>query len=414
MTAELPNLARTDWFAAPVVQAIFAALNREGDSVRIIGGAVRNALLGVPVGEVDFATTAIPEEVATRAEAAGLKVVPTGVDHGTLTLVGGGVGYQVTTLREDVETDGRHAVVRFGRDWVADAMRRDFTVNALSVDAEGTIHDPLGGYPDILVGRIRFIGEADRRIAEDRLRILRFFRFHAEYGAGDLDADGLSAALRARNGLRDLSAERIGQEMRRLVVARRAAETVVAMQECGVLPIVFGGIGYLASFARLAAFEAELGIAATVPLRLAALGCRVSEDAARLTERLRLANVERERMLAALAATDPFRPLPDIRGARAALYRLGAGAYRDGLALAFAWGEAAASEPVWADLLHLADRWQPPVFPLGGRDAQGFGAEGPAVGALLRAVEAWWIAEDFAPDAAALKARLQQMAAAQQ
>lgn len=415
MSLSPPSLAGADWLAAQLVRAIFSALAVEGDEVRIVGGAVRNALFGLPVADIDFATTATPETVARRARSAGMKVVPTGIDHGTLTLVSGGEGYEVTTLREDIETDGRHAIVRFGRDWETDARRRDFTVNALSVDSEGKVYDPIGGYPDILAGRIRFIGDAERRIAEDRLRILRFFRFFAEYSRGEIDKDGLSATIRARNGLRELSAERVGQEMHRLVVVARAPETVTIMQESGILPIVLGGVGYLRPFERLAAFEAGLGVAPSIPLRLAALGCKVEEDVERLTERLRLANAERDRMLAAVAAVRSFPAEPDAREARRSLYRLGSEVFRDAVALSVADGRAEPDDAAWGDLYRLPDRWRVPAFPLGGRDVLGEGApRGPSVGALLRAVEAWWIEQDFAPDAAALKARLQQMIAAEQ
>ena len=415
MTIAPQSLAGASWLSARAVQSIFAAIGCDGDEVRIVGGAVRNALLGVPVVDVDFATTATPDVVAARAEAAGFKVVPTGVEHGTLTVVAEGRGYEVTTLREDIETDGRRAVVRFGRDWVADARRRDFTVNALSVDAKGTVYDPLGGYDDILNGRIGFIGDADRRIAEDRLRILRFFRFHAQYGKGGLDRDGLSATIRARQGLRDLSAERIGQEMRRLADAGGAAETVSHMQDAGILPIVLGGVGYVAAIRRLQAFETALGIAPNVPLRLAAISCRIEEDAIRLAERMRLANVERDRMLAAVAGLNEFLSRPEPRAARSALYRRGGEAYRDGVALAFAWSTDAANDPLWRDLFTLPDRWSAPTFPLGGRDVLGeTSARGAQVGTLLKAIEAWWIESDFAPDEAALRARLQQMVAAAQ
>ena len=414
MSPVLPSLAGADWLAAPAVRLIFAALDGQGEETRVIGGAVRNVLTGRPVADVDFGTTATPDVVAKRAEAASIKVVPTGISHGTLTLVTHGKGYEVTTLREDIQTDGRHATVRFGRDWAADARRRDFTVNALSVDAGGTVHDPLGGYADVLAHRIRFIGDADRRIAEDRLRILRFFRFHADYGAGPLDPAGLSAAIRARNDLRELSAERIGQEMRRLVIATRAVETVTAMQESGILTVVFGGIGYLAAFARLAAFEAGLGARGPASLRLAVLGCRIAEDAARLTEKLRLANEERDRMLAALAAAPRFAVMPEEAVARRLLYRLGAEAYRDGIAVGLAWGAAPPDDPAGRQLMSLPERWPVPAFPLNGRDILGAGARGAAVGELLRALETWWVEKDFLPDSAALKARLSQTAAAQQ
>jgi tRNA nucleotidyltransferase/poly(A) polymerase len=415
MPANIPTLSGAPWLVRSEVRQVFAVLDQDRDEARVVGGAVRNALLGKPVGEVDFATTAMPEQVMRRAGAAGLKAVPTGIDHGTITIVVGKAAFEVTTLREDVETDGRHAVVRFGRDWLADARRRDFTVNALSVDRTGTVYDPIGGYPDILAGRIRFIGKADARIAEDRLRILRLFRLHAEHGRGDVDGAGLDAAIRAREGLRDLSAERIGQEMRRLVVAPRAAETFALMQDSGILSIVLGGVGYIATFARVAAFEAAAGAMPAMALRLAALGCKVEEDVERLTMRLRLSNAERDRMLRGLAAARALTPRPDGRGGRGALYRLGSEAFRDGVALGLAFTGAAPDDADWGDLYRLPDRWRAPAFPLGGRDAVEAGIErGPALGRLLRAVEAWWIERDFAPDLTALRARLQQMIAAEQ
>lgn len=415
MTGAPPELKNAAWLKSRGVAEVFALVAAAGGEARIVGGAVRDALMGLSVHEIDFATTATPEAVTAAAEAAGYKAVPTGIDHGTVTIVVQGRGFEVTTLREDVETDGRRAVVRFGHDWRADALRRDFTVNALSVDATGHVHDPVGGWPDIEARRIRFIGDADRRIAEDRLRILRFFRFNAQRGAGPLDAVGLAASMRARVGLLDLSAERVGQEMRRLVVAARAVDVAGAMQDAGILPIVLGGIGYLAAFERLAAFEAALGAPPSVPLRLAALGCRLDEDALCLAERLRLSNAEREGMRAAVAAASSLTPLPPPRGQRRALYALKEAAYRDGVALAFAWGQAAPDDGAWRDAATLPDRWPAPVFPLTGRDAMAAGVpEGPAVGAVLRDVEAWWIGEDFQPDEAALRARLQQMAAAAQ
>ena len=415
MSPGLPSLTGADWLSRSAVRRIFAALGGRGDETRVIGGAVRNALMGQAVGEVDFATTARPDEVVAMATAAGLKTVPTGIDHGTLTVVVDGRGFEVTTLREDIETDGRHAVVRFGRDWTADAMRRDFTVNALSVEADGTVHDPVAGYADILARRIRFIGDASRRIAEDRLRILRFLRFSAEYGDGTVDAAGLSASIRARDGLRELSGERIGNELRRLIVAPQAAAIATVMQEAGILGIVFAGVGYLARCARLIAFEAAVGVEPQAPLRLAALGAEVSEDVERLTRRLRLTNAERDRMLAALAARTAFAPLPVARDARAGLYRLGPPAWRDGLSLAFA-GAAPPDDEAWKALYDLPDDWTVPRFPLSGRDVVGPAMPaGPLVGAMLRSVEAWWIAQDFAPDERALRTRLQQeLAAAQQ
>lgn len=415
MTLAPNSLADAPWLKADAVQAIFAALARDGDEVRIVGGAVRNALLGVDVGDVDFATTAPPDSVAARAAAAGIKAVPTGIEHGTLTLVVDGRGFEVTTLREDIETDGRRAVVRFGRDWTADARRRDFTVNALYADAAGVVYDPLGGYGDLTRGLIRFIGAPEERIAEDRLRILRFFRFHAQYGKGDLDPAGLSASVRARFGIRALSAERIGREVRQLVVAGGALAVVTTMQNFGILPIVLGGIGYLAPFRRLNAFEEASAAAPAASLRLAALGCRIEEDVLRLTERLRLTNAERDRMRAAVSPIQTFFGQPDRAQARKILYRLGGDAYWDGLALGFAWGEGSVDDPYWRDLSALPGEWQAPAFPLSGRDVIAEArVRGPAVGVLLAKLEQWWIDNDFAPDEDALRNRLQQMISAAQ
>ncbi len=407
-----PSLAGADWLETPAVRRIFDALGQDGET-RVIGGAVRDALAGRPVGDIDFATTALPDRVTARAAEAGLKPVPTGIEHGTVTLVVDSVGYQVTTLREDVETDGRRAVVRFGRDWRRDAERRDFTVNALSVDAAGTVHDPLGGYADVLGRRVRFIGDADRRIAEDRLRILRFFRFNAQFAEGGYDDEGLRASIFARDGIRDLSAERVGQEMRRLVVAPRAAEALAAMQDGGVLPVILAGVAYVGPFARLVAFEDTVAAAPSVSLRLAAAGCRVEEDAERIADRLRLPNAERKAMREAVAAARNAPEPADLSAARRFLYERGDRVFRDAVALAFAWSGGDAGEH--ARLYGLPEHWPVPRFPLSGRDVLSAGAgSGPAVGDLLREVEAWWIARDFTPDEAALRARLQAMIASSQ
>lgn len=390
------------------VAAIFSALGREGEEARIVGGAVRDALLGLPVGDVDFATTATPDKVERLAREAGIKVVPTGIEHGTLTLVAGGRGFEVTTLRQDIETDGRHAVVRFGRDWQADALRRDFTINALFLDAAGTVHDYVGGRADAAVRRVRFIGDPDVRIAEDRLRILRFFRFHATLGLGTPDPAGLSAAIRARHGLASLSAERIGQEMRKLAVGVRAADAVEAMQDSGILPLILAGVGRIPAFRRLSTIETRLRIEANAATRLLVLACRVVEDVERLTGRLRLTNLERGRMEAALRAAPRLHPGMSGREARRALYRLETDAFRDAAVLRAALGPPGEGE-AWASLFSLPERAPVPGFPISGRDIVAAGVRaGPAVGEALRTLEDWWIAEDFRPDAESLRRRLQQ------
>ena len=236
MSAPAASVAAADWFLWPGTQAVFACLNREGFEARVVGGAVRNALLGLPVTEVDFATTAKPEDVTRLAAQAGIKTVPTGIAHGTVTLIAGGVPFEVTSLRRDVETDGRHATVAFGTDWADDARRRDFTMNALYADAQGKVHDPLGGLSDLRGGRVRFVGDPAQRIREDYLRTLRFFRFSAGYAAGAFDPDGITAAIRERMGLLRLSRERVRTELLRILVAPRAGEAIEIMEDTGPAP----------------------------------------------------------------------------------------------------------------------------------------------------------------------------------
>src|SRR5437763_6548345 len=237
------------WLRSGPAARVLGLLNGDGEEARVVGGAVRNALLKLPIGEIDIATTALPSEVIRRAKAAGIKSVPTGIDHGTVTLVAGAQPFEITTLREDTETFGRKAKVAFGRDWIADAKRRDFTINGMSVDAAGVVHDHVGGLEDIAAKRVRFIGEPDRRIEEDYLRILRFFRIHAAFGAGEPDRAGYVACIRTRAGLANLSAERMRMEMMKLMVADGAAGAVLAMADGGLLQTILGGVAYIGPFA---------------------------------------------------------------------------------------------------------------------------------------------------------------------
>lgn len=273
----------------PGLSRLLAILDGAGQEARVVGGAVRNALLGRPVHEVDIATTAVPDVVEARAGEAGFKTVPTGIEHGTVTVIVDGAPFEVTTLREDVKTDGRRAVVRFGRDFDADARRRDFTINALSLSRDGRLHDPVGGLGDLAARRVRFIGDPAARIREDYLRILRFFRFHAEYGEGDVDRDGLRAAIRERAGLAILSPERVRAEMLKLLAARRTVAAVGAMSDAGLLARLIGGVGEIGRLSRAAGQDMD-GAS-----RLAALAVMTREDAERLRERLRLSNAERDR-----------------------------------------------------------------------------------------------------------------------
>ncbi len=281
------------FLAEPVLARLLEALNGEGEETRIVGGAVRNLLLGEAANDVDLATTALPAETIRRGRKAGFKAVPTGIEHGTVTLVSGRASFEVTTLRRDVETDGRRAKVVFGRDFAADALRRDFTINALGLDRSGALHDYSDGLADLAQRRVRFIGQAEARIREDYLRILRFFRFHARYGVGAPDGEGLRACIARRAGLAGLSRERVRAELMKLLAAPGAAATLDAMAGAGLLMPVIGAVPHLSRFAAVAGAG---GDGVYPAFRLAALAVSMREDAPRLRERLRLSNGEFDRI----------------------------------------------------------------------------------------------------------------------
>jgi poly(A) polymerase len=400
----LASLKDAAWLREGALARLLDVLSRDGEEARVVGGAVRNALLGEPISEFDIATTAVPQEVIRRSTAAGCKPVPTCIEHGTITVVIASRPFEVTTLREDVETFGRHANVRFGRNWRADAQRRDFTMNALSAGADGVVHDYVGGLADLNARRVRFIGDANRRIAEDYLRILRFFRFHAAYGHGLPDAAGLAACIVARAGLGQLSRERVRMELLKLLLARHATPALAAMAESGLLVPVLGGVPDLAGFENMAKVEAAAGVQADTVQRLGALGARIAEDAERLWQRLRLSNAEHERL--ASMAESWWRISPaDEKGARALLYRLGPERFVDRVLLAWARSPATAHDPAWRALALLPEHWTAPVFPLKAADFIKRGVpQGPALGAALHEAEAAWIAADFPADPEAIAA----------
>jgi tRNA nucleotidyltransferase/poly(A) polymerase len=373
------------------LKQVLAVLNGNGEETRVVGGAVRNALLGLPVKDIDLTTTALPETTTRRAEAAGLKVVLTGIEHGTVTVIVRGAPFEVTTLREDVETDGRHAVVRYGRDFVADAHRRDFTINALSVRADGEICDYTGGLADIAARRVRFIGSARERIREDYLRILRFFRFFAEYAEGPIDADGLHAAISERRGLERLSRERIRTEFLRLMGARRVLETTALLAHSGLLDRLTGGIGDLGRLSRAIA-----NAPADPVLRLAAFDVMSTRDAERLTERLRLSNAESERLDAyarALAAMRSREQLLEPVSLRRLAAEFGVEALSDAAAALLGEPRPTFTPEALATLDdYRSGTLPPPTMPLAGRDLIAAGlAKGPAIGAALARAKAAWM-----------------------
>jgi poly(A) polymerase len=393
------------WLREGALPRLLSVLDRDGEEARVVGGAVRNALLGEPVHECDVATTAVPDEVGRRVSKAGFKAVPTGIAHGTVTVVIDGQPFEVTTLRKDVETYGRHAKVEFGRDWAGDAQRRDFTINALSVAPDGTVYDYTGGLADLAARRVQFIGDARTRIEEDYLRILRFFRFHAAYGHGNPDQSGLHACIAARAGLDQLSRERVRMEMMKLLLAVRATPTLAVMSEVGLLLRVLGGVPYLAAFEMMSKVEHESGVAPDAARRLGALGVATPEDADRLWQRLRLTNVEHGRLGVMGAEWWRLSPTQGEQAARAQLYRLKPDHYVDCALLAWTRSQAAAHDEAWRALVSLPQRWTAPIFPLKAADFMRRGIDkGPALGAAMRAAEAAWIGAGFPAGADALDA----------
>ena len=381
------------------VRRVFSALDGDGEELRIVGGAVRNALMGEAVADVDLATTAFPEVVQARAAKAGLRTIATGIEHGTVTVIVEGAPFEVTTLREDIDTFGRYARVRFGRDFEADARRRDFTINALSIDATGHVFDYCGGLADIQSRRVRFIGDAATRIREDYLRILRLFRFHAAYGEGDIDAEALQACIQLRDGLGQLSRERVRAELLKLLAARHAVNAMDIMSGAGILHMLLAGVGNSARLQRLVSLEAERGQSPDAVLRLCALAVLVHEDAARLRDVLRLSNMEETRLGNAARALTELHgrdapPLPNdlyrflfLHGRRASL---------DAIMLAHGESRAAIAHPQWASAFAFLSDTPEPRLPFSGGDLMKRGVHpGPVIGEMLKRLQAAWIRAGF-------------------
>lgn len=401
-----------EWLDAKPLRKVFAAFEDAHAEVRVVGGAVRNSLIDRSVTEVDLATPAVPEAVIRLAKKAGLGAHPTGIDHGTVTLVSDGVGFEITTLRRDVETDGRHARVAFTQSWEDDAKRRDFTINALYCDADGTVYDPIGGLDDLRKRRVRFIGDAEDRIREDYLRILRFFRFSAEYGKGQLDPIGLTASIALKQGLAQLAAERIRAEFLKLLAAPFAAEVVQTMHESGILGLVLPGSNHPKRLARLQAIEANLGQPPDVMCGLAALAVSDPSMADAVAQRLRLSNAEAAALETAAIVNPDLDPMQPDTAARAVLYRLGPEAFLRAAYVSWARSGASAADPAWRRRALLTDRWSPPKMPFGGSDVVALGVPpGPAVGNILKAFETWWAASGFIPDRSEQAAKLKALAA---
>jgi poly(A) polymerase len=394
---------KNPWMTSPETRAVMDAL---GEAC-FVGGVVRNSLMGREVSDIDIATPLTPDEVTKRLEAAKLKAVPTGIEHGTVTAVSNGRPYEVTTLRRDVSTDGRRAVVAFTTDWAEDAQRRDFTMNALYADAKGEVFDSVGGVADLKAGRVRFVGDPTMRIREDFLRILRLFRFHAWYGKGALDSKALHAAAAEKAGLAQLSGERIAKEMLKLLAAEDPVPVLRSMAASGILVEILPGELNIARLERLVAIDSNNFFAPNSILRLAALLPDRAAAAHEVADRWKLSNEDRDRLADLGGNTDKIVSYLSIKEVRKLLYKLEIARFKDRVLLKWAEDPKETNFIQWRALLAMADAWQRPKFPLDGGNVMAAGVpQGPLIGEILAEVEEWWVDSDFIEDEFSLAERL--------
>ncbi|MFO1152427.1 MAG: CCA tRNA nucleotidyltransferase [Rhodospirillales bacterium] len=411
------------WMTRPATRAVLAALTAEGDEVRFIGGCVRDAVVKRKIRDIDLALARVPTDVMGLLQRAGIRVIPTGIDHGTVTAIVAGDPYEITSLRIDVETDGRRARVAYTDDWMVDAARRDFTINALSCTPDGAVYDYFNGLNDLGHGRIRFVGDARARIGEDVLRLLRFFRFYAHYGKPPPDADALAACRAMADRLPLLSGERVRVELLRTLMSEYPAEVFELMRDNHVLAHVLpeaSDVGRLRQLTWLEGPGLPSGtVVADAIRRLAALVVTDADGSGRIAERLRLSNRQRRRL--AVLVSPPFAIGPDMdqEQCKRLLYRWGAETVRDIAILAWASERVErgivppARGRMWLELLTAIEAWRPVAFPLKGSDALALGVErGPRIGRLLREVEVWWTEGGFRADRAECLGQLRQRLAA--
>ncbi len=396
---------------------IIRELSGKGAAARFIGGCVRDAIVGRSVSDIDLATDAVPDRVVEILGGAGIRTEPTGIEHGTVTAIVRDRPYQITTLRRDVETDGRRAVVSFTTDWAEDAGRRDFTINALSADADGSVYDYVDGLADLAAGRVRFIGAAAERVAEDYLRILRFFRFHAGYASGAPDEEALAACRAAAARIDDLSGERIWLELSRILLIDPPGTVFQMMEKAGVLGRLIPIARKIDRLTALAALEGMIGLDADPIRRLAALIEPTRREASQVAARLRLGRIDTDRLDSLTANRGQCSPDMSEAVLRRSLYRVRTRHFRDLLLLD--WSEAIVRDRAaamrtadgWKKILDYAQAWEQPELPVSGEDVMGFGVpEGPAVGEMLEAIEEWWLERAFKPDREACLDRLRLLA----
>jgi poly(A) polymerase len=403
-------ITHATWLKAPETQKLIAALEaaRSGGS-RFVGGCVRNTLLGREVDDIDIATQLTPDQTTEVATKAGFAAHPTGIEHGTVTVVVNSKPFEVTTLRRDVSTDGRRATVAFTESWEEDAQRRDFRMNALYADAQGNIHDPTGGgVEDTRTGRVIFIGDAHTRIKEDYLRILRFFRFNAWYARGPVDPNGLHACADLVAGLDTLSVERVWKEVKKLLAAPDPRASWEGMSAIAARARALPELGNETRLDALCALEADLMLKPDPMTRIAA-ALTDQQSAKTLANRLKLSNEERDRLVAALGDDVKITSFMSIRDMRRAIYKLGNEAFRDRVMLA--WAKAGDKAQQWRALVAHAQMWTPPKMPLTGDEVMAAGVPaGPKVGVVMREVEDWWIDADFPDDKLSVIERLKAVA----
>ena len=403
------KLAPQPWMKAAETRALFKALQAGGKEARFIGGCVRNAVIGMPVKDIDLATPETPHRVLKLLEAANIKAIPTGIDHGTVTAVINSMHYEITTLRIDVENHGRRATVTYTDDWVADALRRDFTINTMSCTIEGNIFDPLSGMNDLDKRWVRFVGSARLRIEEDLLRLLRFFRFHATFGGSDVDQAAITACRTLAPRLNELSAERVQSELFKILEAPNSADTMILMNNELVLKYILPEANNFSRLRTMAWLETHLINMDTInPDKLRRLAAMLRMDEAghaALAKRLRLSNKQCSRL--AIMTKFAHSPVPELSQLKRhhALYDLGADSFRDLALLNWAqektiWRQNLPERTEhWKGLIDAADTWQQPTFPIKGDDAKTLGLDqGPAIGKALKKVEAWWRDGDFKAD----------------
>jgi poly(A) polymerase len=407
----MSNITHAPWLKAAETQKLIAALEaaRAGGS-RFVGGCVRNSLMGVAVDDIDIATQLVPDDVVAIATKAGFAAHPTGIEHGTITVVVNHKPFEVTTLRRDVSTDGRRATVAFTEDWSEDAARRDFRMNALYVDASGVVHDPTGGgLDDVRAGRVIFIGDAETRIREDYLRILRFFRFNAWYARGPLDPSGVAACKALASGVESLSAERVWKELKKLLGAQNPRPAWEGLEAIEVRGRVAPEMARHDRLDALIGLENDLMLPFDAMTRVAA-SLADAEAARALARRLKLSNEERDRLTSALGDDVKITSYMSLREMRRAIYKLGNEAFRDRVMLA--WASAGNEKAqAWRALVAHGQMWKPPRMPLTGDEVMAAGVPaGPKVGAVMREVEDWWIDADFPDDKLSIIERLKAVA----